>query len=141
MGVGNSGFQGTVKVDKSSSISTRTDGNALGGVQTASITPTQTPLDITSFADTGIDNIKGLQDTELTIDLVEKPDDTAQTDIEEVFLDRELVYVAFFPSSTSFGFTSQFIVSEINNDSEVDSPDTKTLTLLQSDSSGYTVLT
>lgn len=141
MGVGSAGFDGIVRVKKGGAITSNSDGTSLGGVQTATVTPSNSTLDVTVFDDEGVNNLKGLEDTEITIDVIEEPDDAGQTDIEEVFSDANSIDIAFFPSGSSLGFTSQFIITEISHESEVDSPDTASITASQNDSSGFDVLT
>lgn len=141
MGTGNAGFQGQVNINTSGTISSKTDGNSIGGVQSASIETSFSTLDITDFDDTGMNNLQGLEDCTINIEVVEEPDDAGQTDLEIEFNDANETDIAFWPSSNSLGITCSCILTETSHEVEVDSPDTTSYTALISDGNGFSVLT
>lgn len=150
MGAGNAGKDARilVKDDSSSygSISSATsNGTDVQGAQSVTFNAANETLDVTDFQDEGMDNIKGLQNPEVTIDgNFDGSNSSGQAilldDLEQA-LSNDL-HVAFLPDENgSVGFEAQMLVESAEHTGEVDGKAEISYSLVPEGGSGFSVIT
>lgn len=141
MGKGSSAQHSRVEVLRGGTIAAQGDGTVVDKANSASASPANSTLDVTTFSDTGINNLDGLQEGDMTIEGVEDPADAGQDELNAAVDEPELIDVAFWPDERSGrGVRGKVQITDFTNDSETDSSDSFSVTGQLADGQGFEVL-